>query len=193
MPQEWGGSFRVQAHMRTPTVFSREPLTIYLNDHLAGATAGVELAHRVASENEVSSFGTALERLATAIEEDRDTLLAVMAGLEIPVDHAKVAIGWTSEKIARLKPNGQLRGYSPLARLLELEGLLAGIHGKQALWRALLHAGVLDAERAEPLGERARNQVAAVQRLHRAASALALGDAEEGAADAPRAAVSAGR
>jgi hypothetical protein len=164
-------------------VFSREPLTIYLNDHLAGATAGLELAHRVAAENEVSAFSAALERLASAIEEDRDALLAIMAELEIPVDRAKVALGWTVEKITRLKPNDQLRGYSPLARLLELEGLLSGIHGKQALWRGLLHAGIADAARLEPLIERARNQVAVVQRLHRAAAALALGDADQAAAE----------
>jgi hypothetical protein len=160
--------------MRTPTVFSSEPLTIYLNDHLAGATAGTELAQRVASENEGSEFGTSLARLAAEIQEDRDELIAFMAELEIPIDRAKVALGWTAEKIARLKPNGQLRGYSPLGRLLELEGLLAGIHGKQALWRTLLRAELIDPARLEPLLERAKRQVATVQRLHRAATDLAI-------------------
>jgi hypothetical protein len=170
--------------MRTPTVFSREPLTIYLNDHLAGATAGVELAHRVAAENDVSAFSAPLERLASAIEQDRDALLAIMDELGIPVDRAKVALGWTAEKVARLKPNGQLRGYSPLSRLLELEGMLAGINGKQSLWRALLHGQVVEAGRLEQLLERARSQIAGIQRLHRAATALVL--AESTSAPVPR-------
>jgi hypothetical protein len=160
--------------MRTPTVFSSEPLTIYLNDHLAGATAGTELAQRVASENEASAFGAALGRLADEIQDDREALISFMTELEIPVDRAKVALGWTAEKVARLKPNGQLRGYSPLGRLLELESLLAGIHGKQALWRTLLRAEVVDPARLELLLDRAKRQVATVQRLHRSATDLAL-------------------
>ena len=103
----------------------------------------------------------------------------------MPVDRAKVALGWTAEKVGRLKPNDQLRGYTPLARLLELEGLLGGIHGKQALWRALLHAGLVDADRGRALLAGARNQVAAVQRLHRAAAVLALGELTPSAESAP--------
>jgi hypothetical protein len=37
-----------------------------------------------------------------------------------------------------LKLNGRIRGYSPLSRLIELEGLAAGIDGKRALWLVLL-------------------------------------------------------
>ena len=160
--------------MRTPTLFSGEPLTIYLNDHLAGATAGAELASRVASENEGSAFSAPLERLAREIHDDRESLIAIMSGLEVPLDRAKVALGWTAEKLGRLKPDGQLRGYSPLARLLELEGLLGGIQAKQALWRALLSADLAERDRLEELIAGARRQIAAVQRLHRVAAQLAI-------------------
>jgi hypothetical protein len=37
----------------------------------------------------------------------------------------------------RLKPNGALVGYSPLSRVLDLEGLTMGITGKLELWRSL--------------------------------------------------------
>lgn len=50
---------------------------------------------------------------------------------------AKVAAGWAAEKLGRLKLNGQLTGYSPLSRLVELEGLASGINAKQALWLSL--------------------------------------------------------
>jgi hypothetical protein len=36
-----------------------------------------------------------------------------------------------------LKPNGQLRGYSPLSRVVEFELLLLGITGKLRLWHLL--------------------------------------------------------
>jgi hypothetical protein len=39
-----------------------------------------------------------------------------------------------AERVARLKPNGQLRGYSPLSRFLELESLALGLDGKKLLW-----------------------------------------------------------
>jgi hypothetical protein len=160
--------------MHTPTLFSSEPLTIYLNDHLAGATTGAELAVRIASANENAAFHGSLERLAHEIDEDRESLITIMTGLEVPIDRAKVALGWTAEKVSRLKPNGQLRGYSPLSRLLELEGLLAGIQAKQALWRALIHAGLVDRDSLNGLIARARRQVATVQRLQGAAAPLAI-------------------
>ena len=48
------------------------------------------------------------------------------------------ACGWMGiEKAGRLKLNGQIRGYSPLSRLIELEGLKTGVSGKRALWQAL--------------------------------------------------------
>jgi len=49
-------------------------LATYLNDHLAGATVGVELARRVASSNRDTSYGATLAELAREIEEDRETL-----------------------------------------------------------------------------------------------------------------------
>jgi hypothetical protein len=41
------------------------------------------------------------------------------------------------EIASRLKANGRLIGYSPLSRVLELEGLIMGITGKLEMWRSL--------------------------------------------------------
>jgi hypothetical protein len=162
--------------MDTPALLSSDALTIYLNDHLSGATAGTELADRTASENEDTEFGRALRELAAEIDHDRDELLAIMGTLEIQVDHVKLAVGWTAEKLARLKPNGRVFSYSPLSRLLELEGLAAGIRGKRALWRALKTAALpgVDPERLDVLLERASRQLRTVDRLHARAAELAL-------------------
>jgi len=112
-------------------------LSIYLNDHLGGSTAGIELAKRARKQNEGSDYGEFLAWLADAIDSDRDTLMRIMDGLEIRKDPIKEAGGWLLEKAGRLKLNGQLKGYSPLSRLVELEGLALGVTGKLALWKAL--------------------------------------------------------
>jgi hypothetical protein len=68
-----------------------------------------------------------------------------------------------AEKAGRLKPNGQIRGYSPLSRLVELEGLEIGVTGKRSLWQALSHAFTDDARLAgfdlEALVARAEQQL----------------------------------
>lgn len=111
-------------------------LATYLNDHYAGSTMGVELARRTRDANG-SELGVLLARLTGEIEEDRATLESVMDAAGAGRDRAKVALAWAGEKVGRLKPNGQLTGYSPLSRLVELEGLSGGIEGKRMLWLAL--------------------------------------------------------
>ena len=118
-------------------VFSNRYLAIYLQDHLGGATGGLELARRAAGSNEGTPLGDFLERLATEIAEDREALREIMAALDVGEDRVKTSLGWTFEKFGRLKPNGQMTGYSPLSRLVELEGLHVGISGKLSAWQSL--------------------------------------------------------
>jgi hypothetical protein len=142
-------------------------LATYLNDHLLGATVGTELVRRAARENQGSELGAFLTGLAREIEDDRETLLALMAELGVKPDRLKVAAGWTGEKLGRLKPNAQLRGYSPLSPLVELEGLLIGIEGKLAMWQVLAEVAVelgIDRARLEELTARAERQQADVER-----------------------------
>jgi hypothetical protein len=116
-------------------------LSIYLNDHLAGATAGVELARRARGSNrESADFGEPLADLCAEIEADRKTLERLMDELGVRRDPLKVKAGWLGEKLGRLKLNGQLRGYSPLSRVIEMEGLVIGICGKAELWATLRRA-----------------------------------------------------
>jgi hypothetical protein len=153
-------------------------LATYLNDHLAGATAGRELARRAAAGNGGTPLGEFLGVLAEEIEEDRDALLALMDMLGIGVDRFKVLAGWSAEKLGRLKPNGKLLGYSPLSRLLELEALTVGVAGKLALWQALAEiAGTESAIAATDLPglkNRAERQLAGLERSRRDAVAEAL-------------------
>jgi hypothetical protein len=157
---------------------NRKLLGIYLNDHLAGATVGVELARRARGANEGTDYGDVLDRIAREIDEDRQALKSLMDTLEIGQDRPKIAFGWVAEKFGRLKPNGQLTGYSPLSRLVELEGLSLGITGKVSLWETLTEVAAedarLDTEELRRLAERAERQRAEVWRLRQRAAREAL-------------------
>jgi len=144
-------------------------LRIYLQDHLAGATGGVELARRSAKGNRGTTFGDALSKLADEIEADRSSLEAILDDLGFGADRAKNIAVWAAEKAGRLKLNGQLTGYSPLSRLLELEGLLSVINSKLSLWTALRTIAEdeprVDADALDRLIQRAHEQVSSVEAL----------------------------
>ena len=150
-------------------------LGIYLNDHLAGATAGSELARRMARSHRGRDEGAVLERLAAEIRQDRTALLDIMAALGISVRAYKAAAAWIGEKAGRLKFNGRILSRSPLSDLEELELLRLGVEGKAAGWRTLRslshREARLDADRLDELISRASSQSDQLEELRvRAAS-----------------------
>jgi hypothetical protein len=152
-------------------------LAIYLNDHLAGATLGVELARRLRGSNrDEPEFGPALAEVCNEIEQDRETLKAVMERLGVGQSKIKPLAAVLGERLGRLKLNGRLWGYSPLSRLDELELLQLGVTGKRRLWRALEHTHADDLEGFElaALAERATGQLRRLEALHLKAASLAL-------------------
>ena len=149
-------------------------LRIYLQDHLAGSTAGLELARRTSKASQGSEYGPPLAKIADEIESDRRQLQAIMDALGFGSDRLKNVAAWTLEKAGRLKLNGELTQYSPLSRVVELEGLLTGITGKWGLWVALLELAPdesrLDAELLTRLRDRAEEQRATVEELREKAA-----------------------
>jgi hypothetical protein len=160
---------------------NKKLLGIYLNDHLAGSTVGLELAKRARGQNRDSDYGEFLGTITDEIQDDRDTLKRIMDDLGIRKDPAKVAAGWIGEKAGRLKLNGQLTGYSPLSRLVELEALALGVTGKLALWKSLRLLAdsepALDGPALERLIERAERHQRGLEerRLSAAREALSGG------------------
>lgn len=144
-------------------------LDIYLNDHLAGATAGLELIRRAAGAARGSSEGGALDRLVEEVAEDRRALLEVMAALGVPVRHYKIYAAWLAEKVGRVKPNGHARKRSPLSGLVELELMRLGVEGKGAGWRTLRtvaeHDDRIEAGRLDGLIARAAQQAQVLEKL----------------------------
>jgi hypothetical protein len=147
----------------------KQQLSVYLNDHLAGATGGLELFRRAASSHG-GAHSEELARLRDEVEEDRDSLLSVMRRLDVHENKTMALIGWVGEKVGRLKPNGYLLRRSPLADVIELEGLRVGVHGKLCGWQVLRAATSNDdrvpTEEIERLIERAEDQLARLYKLH---------------------------
>ena len=149
-------------------------LRIYLQDHHAGSTAGLELARRIRAGNSGNVYGEPMAKIVDEITTDRKALESIMDDLGFGADKIKDLGAWTLEKVGRLKLNGQITGYSPLSRVVELEGLMTGITGKIGLWAALLQIAPeeprLDAAHLERLRERGESQRATVEELRERAA-----------------------
>jgi hypothetical protein len=142
-------------------------LGIYLNDHLAGATSGMELARRM------TATAATLRRVTAEIVDDRQALLAMMSALDVPVRGYKVFGAWAGEKAGRVfKFNGHLLTRSPLSQLEETEILLLGVVGKAAGWRTLRRLADrdsrLDGGRLDALLARADRQAQELEALRTA-------------------------
>jgi hypothetical protein len=154
-------------------------LAIYLNDHLAGSTAGLELARRTLSQNRNGSLAEPLSRLVEEIEQDRESLRSVMRRLGAVPNPVKTTFARLAERTGRLKLNGRLLGYSPLSLVEELEALRLGVWGKLALWRALQETRAADPRLEgvdlEELARRAEAQAEELEAMRLKASRRAFG------------------
>ena len=157
-----------------------EELSIYLNDHFAGATGGLELAKRAAGANADNEYGAVLDDLVEELESERESLRTLIEELGYGVDPIKAGAGWVAEKFGRLKLNGSLLSYSPLSRLIELEGLTIGVTGKLSMWRNL-RASVghgIESVDLDTLITQAESQLARLDPLRTSAAAEAFASTE---------------
>jgi hypothetical protein len=141
---------------------ANEQLEVYLNDHLAGSAAGIELAAKLRDNHKGTALGNDMDALHRDISQDREALEELMRRLEVDRHPVKEAAGWVMEKLSRLRLNPALTGSSDLTRLLETEALSLGIEGKLAMWLALKEAAAGDGRLAgtdfDRLIERANGQ-----------------------------------
>ena len=165
-------------NITTSIASPRALLGIYLNDHLTGATAGIELAKRCMGSNEDTPLGHYLARFVGEIVEDRDAVRDLLARLGVGENRAKQLGGYVAEKLGRLKFNGQLTGYSDLSRLIEVEGLCLGVEGRISLLRSLQrirrhpHVAVMDLDK---MLERAQRQRVELEEFRLEAALTAFG------------------
>ena len=147
-------------------------LRIYLQDHHAASAGGVALARRALGPS---------HPLAKQIARDRDALERVMRQLAVTPSALKVGAVRVAELVGRLKLNGRIFERSPLSRVVELETLVVGVRGKEALWAALQRTGInLEDVDFDALVESARAQGAELEALRLSAVARAFARASGG-------------
>jgi len=150
---------------------------VYLNDHLAGASAAVEMLG-VLRQIDPGSDWSGIE---TEIMQDRLELQQLMKRAGVGESRAREAVAWLSEKFVELKSRLDDESGGPLRRLELIELLGVGIDGKRALWAALQAAAEVtpalrDAD-YERLIRRAEQQRAIVETRRLAVGTMALAGA----------------
>jgi hypothetical protein len=157
-------------------VLNSEHLSVYLNDHLAGASAALELLSALEKAPGLKEWSV---RLREEITEDRRALENLMAALHIDQSAIRQTLGKVTGMFGALKTRVEDPSAGDLRRLELLETLSLGIEGKKSLWMTLqtVSAGnsgfpALDFDRliARAIEQR---QEAETQRLQAAKAALA--------------------
>jgi hypothetical protein len=113
---------------------SAERLHTYLNDHLAGSVAAIELLDDLIEHHSDDRFGKFFSDLCDDIRPDQEKLRDLIAKLGAKESALRKAAGWVSEKFGRAKIGN---GDDSAELLQALEGLALGITGKKLLWRSL--------------------------------------------------------
>ena len=158
-------------------------LATYLNDHLAGSVAGIELGERLRDAAGDDAASAELARLVEEIREDQDVLRDLLARLGAGESATKRSMAWLGEKLGHLKlaPWGAGPAGAALGRLEQLEVLMLGVRGKLALWDALSAVRGGDGRFADvewaTLARRAADQIDRIDRLRVKAAREALGSA----------------
>lgn len=170
--------------MRPAHLLGVDLVALYVQDHLALSLGGVRLAERALRENRDGPFGEFLGRFVGELQQDRDTLKELAARLGGARSTVKELVVFAGELVGRLKLNGRLLGYSPLSRVWELEGLMAGTDSRRGLWRLLARAQKKDPRLAgfdfARLEARARGHREELDRLRLLAAEVMLGAGRAG-------------
>jgi hypothetical protein len=154
-------------------------IELYLNDHLGGATLGVNLADQIAELAEGTPLAEIMSSLHAEIEQDRETLVGLMDRMDVTRNPVKQATGWLAETASRLKFSGLSSGEREYGIFMALETMALGVLGKKCLWVALRgadHPALGDVD-LDALAARASEQHAILERERLAAGKRALGGA----------------
>lgn len=150
-------------------------LTIYLRNHEAAASAGVDLFDRMARSQADRPWGPVLGDLAEEVAQDLRTLRSLMSSWGVRPDAVSGLALRAGERVGRLKPNGSLVRRSPLSDLVEVEAGLDAVHAKACGWRALRAATTTGAPvDLDALLRRAEDQLTRMREVHATVAAAVL-------------------
>jgi hypothetical protein len=115
---------------------STRHLHTYLNDHLAGSVAALELLDHLVKRHEKNPLEMFLRDLRTEISADQETLRTLIRKLGAEESSVRKAGAWIAQKIGQMKI-GPADADDRFGLLQALEALALGIAGKKLLWRLL--------------------------------------------------------
>jgi hypothetical protein len=116
---------------------STKSLTTYLNDHLAGSVAALELLEHLAKLHQGTEREKLFQSLRSEVDEDKKVLQQILDRVGGRESRVRKAAAWLTEKIGEAKLKLDDAGDGELRVLEALEALALGIQGKLGLWRAL--------------------------------------------------------
>ena len=114
-----------------------ESIEVYLNDHLAGATAGVNLVEQAADRHRSDELGEFFAPLAADIKADLATLEGLIEDMNVDKSASKTALAEVGSKLAAPKFTAEGAGNKHLGDFITLETLSIGVEGKRCMWVAL--------------------------------------------------------
>lgn len=123
------------------TKLMNDNLAAYLNDHLAGSVAAIELIDDLVNASDDALLKQFLVDLKRDIESDQKVLEQLIAGAGESEGVIRKAAAWLSEKAARAKFKIAGEDFGGLGLVQALEMLALGIRGKELLWRSLSVSG----------------------------------------------------
>ncbi len=112
-----------------------------MQDHHAGAAAGIDLFRRVAEDHSDPHVREVVARIGDETVDDLRSLEELMTLAGTSPSLLKDLPAKAAEKFGQLKPNRRLAERSPLSDLVELEALTLAVTGKTLGFRALLEIG----------------------------------------------------
>jgi len=152
-------------------------LGVYLNNHLAGANTGVEMARTLQRDVTGGPDAALLGPIGDDVAADVEALRRVMDQLGVAQSTVKQAAGWVAEKAHRAGVAVTGTHGPDLARMLAAESLAMGVEGKLALWVALSDASPVPDPDLAALADRARDQRRRLEAVRPAAARRAFAEA----------------
>lgn len=124
------------------TVIDRSSLVTYLNDHLAGSIAALELMERISSWHAGTPLGVTMAGLVDEIGKEQTLIRSLVGAVGGSESTFAKSLAWLGEKVARIKIGPGEGDPSGLMLFEALEALSIGFWGRRSLWRALDHLGL---------------------------------------------------
>lgn len=118
-------------------MLDRETLAVYLNDHLAGSVAALQMMDRLCEVHEDEANRSVIATLREAVASDQRILQNLLVSIGATESVIAKALAWVGEHASRVKLSVERQDDAGVMFFEAIEALALGFHGRQALWHML--------------------------------------------------------